>query len=158
MLNADLPQWLDKIDFNTVAVFTLDDGERITARERGSGPSILAPRFKLYQSSLNFWLADGHRSEPDILGRQRSIDRGLEDALLDFSTPSGEMVTASVSLSYSLLPFDYQDHEGAGLGTGAGSLAAGRGDRLHLRGGEEQRLRFRIEGHGLGSRQSLNVA
>jgi len=31
MLDADLPQWLDKVDIPTVAVLTLDDGECITA-------------------------------------------------------------------------------------------------------------------------------
>jgi hypothetical protein len=31
MPDTDLPPWLDKVDVNTVAVFTLDDGERLTA-------------------------------------------------------------------------------------------------------------------------------
>lgn len=53
--------------------------------------------------------------------------------------------------AFRSLPFDYQDHEGTGFRPGAGSLAVRCGYRLHLRGGQEQLLGFRIESHGLGA-------
>jgi hypothetical protein len=64
MPDADLPQWLDKIDVDTVAVFTLDDGERLTAD---------VFEFNDDRSELIVDVVPSHRPYPDSDQRRRAI-------------------------------------------------------------------------------------
>jgi hypothetical protein len=65
--DGDLPQWLDKIDVNTVAVFTLDDGERITADVR---------EFNDYRDKLIVEMVSSNRPYPGGDQRRRDIPVG----------------------------------------------------------------------------------
>ena len=67
MPDADRPQWLDQAHANTVAVFTLDDGERLTADilkvDNGWGELILD-------------VVPSNRPYPDSDQRRRAIPLG----------------------------------------------------------------------------------
>ena len=67
MPDGDLPQWLDKVDVNTVAVFTLDDGERITADVR---------EFNDYRDKLIVDMVSSNRPYPGGDQRRRAIPVG----------------------------------------------------------------------------------
>lgn len=64
MPDTGLPQWLDNVDSNTVGVFTLDDGERLTA-------DVLD--FNDKRAELNVEVISSNRSSPHARQRHRAI-------------------------------------------------------------------------------------
>ncbi len=64
MSDSQFPQWLDKVDSNSVGVFTLDDGERLTA-------DVLD--FNDKRAELNVEVISSNRSSPRTRQRRRAI-------------------------------------------------------------------------------------
>ncbi|HEV2224069.1 MAG TPA: hypothetical protein VGR84_13805 [Candidatus Acidoferrales bacterium] len=67
MPGTEFPQWLDNVDTNTIGVFTLDDGERLTA-------DVLD--FNDKRAELNVEVISSNRSSPHTRERRAiSVDR-----------------------------------------------------------------------------------